>query len=199
MDAAPAHTQFAATKDLRSLDQEFLRDANQTKKWQHGARSGPGRDASDEFHKTPAGPHPINPRQRESQKDHSRRKSAAFVGDFDLNEEIALAHEGALSGGIARLRVQDQDTDDEDDDYLEYDDDKLPPVRGAANAFDGVIDQKLEEANERAADGEYLLVVDGEELIPTDPAERKRYLAEKKLAEQAEYVLINGKDAKEEN
>jgi len=192
---APAHTRFAATKDLRSPDREFDRDANQANKWKNGARSGPGRDINDEAHRTPAGPHPINPRNKRDSQGHARRKSNALVGGIDLDEEIALARSNEIVPTGSRAR-QDQETDDEDGEYPEYDDDKLPPVPGVADAFSGIIDQELEKANQRAADGEYLLV-DDDELVPTDPAARRKYLAEKKQALQAEYVLVKG-DVKEE-
>lgn len=198
---APAHTQFAATKDLRSQGREFDRDANQVNKWKNGARTGPGRDANDETHKTPAGPHPIYPRQRGSQQGHARRKSSALVGGIDLDEELDLAHgdeivptsPGAVAGKIATLSVRDQEYDEEDYDDEDGFDSQAPPVPGAENAYSDVIDRELEEANKRADDRDYLLVVDGE-AVPSDPAELKAH----KRAQAAEYVVVKQGDAKEE-
>lgn len=196
---APAHTQFIDTKDLRSQDLDTVRDSK-AGKWNKGAWSGPGRNA-DGKHLTPAASHLTKHHQRTNTQGHGRRKSAALVGGIDLEEELDLAHGDeivptsprALAGKVATLRVGEDDDGSDDSDYDEESSSRVPPVPGAKDAYSGMIDQELEKANQRADDGEYLIVVD-DEAIPSDPAERRKY----KRDQEAEYVVVKTKEAKEE-
>jgi len=200
---APAHTQFDSTKDLRGSQLETGRFVDQKTKWQHGTRSGPGRDSKNTKHLAPAGRRPAKPRNGGVNPVKCRRKSTSTR--LELEEGLDFARDiGLLPTSSSKIATQAIDKFSEEDeegyrfDYSEDEESRVsniqvPPPPGVSEAYHGIIDNQVQKAEEQANDNGYTLVTKDLELIPTDPEGRAKYLHDKRIERirrEKEYVVV---------